>query len=349
MSNTYDNWKAITESDFVTLFIKTWFAFVATMRVLHPLHLTSDVLSGDGKYILKYKDAFATNYFPYMNFNAISDDFYKVYRDGMKIVSEKYTDFLFKDFFAICPQFNSEFMESLDGDANPDEFMKLTIRKNGNDSVRCILICTYKEYLQKLDQVHLPITIEVSYQPIFQQIVNKIRTKEISASETVIQSVFYSTLTTNILNALIGKIAGIQETIPIKGNRKLLGIFNQLSVFCNRVLQSLETSCTDPTIRNNNKLLYQIPYSNFLYRYEDGDSPKDGDQLSCYLWFVSFSYRLRNALFHEIIDPLDEEWQQIFKSAYLVLKQIVDGNIKFLQLTPESASEPTIPQSEDKL
>ena len=38
-------------------------------------------------------------------------------------------------------------------------------------------------------------------------------------------------------------------------------------------------------------------------------------------------YRLRNALFHEIIDPLDEEWQVIFKNAYLVLKEIVDLNI----------------------
>ena len=26
----YTNWRAITESDYVTMFIKTWFAFVAT-------------------------------------------------------------------------------------------------------------------------------------------------------------------------------------------------------------------------------------------------------------------------------------------------------------------------------
>lgn len=45
------------------------------------------------------------------------------------------------------------------------------------------------------------------------------------------------------------------------------------------------------------------------------------------LWFLDFVYRLRNALFHEIIDPLDEEWQAIFKNAYLVLKEIVDLNI----------------------
>lgn len=32
----YDNWKSITESDFVTLFIKTWFAFVSTLREMYP-------------------------------------------------------------------------------------------------------------------------------------------------------------------------------------------------------------------------------------------------------------------------------------------------------------------------
>lgn len=31
--------------------------------------------------------------------------------------------------------------------------------------------------------------------------------------------------------------------------------------------------------------------------------------------------------FTEIIDPLNEEWQLIFKNAYLVLKEIVDLNI----------------------
>ena len=30
----YEQWKAITESDFVTLFIKTWFTYIASLREL---------------------------------------------------------------------------------------------------------------------------------------------------------------------------------------------------------------------------------------------------------------------------------------------------------------------------
>lgn len=41
----YEQWKAITESDFVTLFIKTWFTFIAVLRELNP---DVDVLTADG-------------------------------------------------------------------------------------------------------------------------------------------------------------------------------------------------------------------------------------------------------------------------------------------------------------
>ena len=38
---------------------------------------------------------------------------------------------------------------------------------------------------------------------------------------------------------------------------------------------------------------------------------------------------MRNALVHEIIDPLDSFWQDIFKHSYLALKEILDGNINY--------------------
>ena len=46
-------------------------------------------------------------------------------------------------------------------------------------------------------------------------------------------------------------------------------------------------------------------------------------------WFLDFIVGLRNALFHEIINPLDVEWQLIFKNAYLALKMLLDTTIDF--------------------
>lgn len=34
---TYKNWKAVTEADFVSLFIKTWFAYISTLRVMFAM------------------------------------------------------------------------------------------------------------------------------------------------------------------------------------------------------------------------------------------------------------------------------------------------------------------------
>ena len=48
---TYKNWKAVTEADFVSLFIKTWFAYISTLRVMFP---EAQNTRGDGKYLYAY-------------------------------------------------------------------------------------------------------------------------------------------------------------------------------------------------------------------------------------------------------------------------------------------------------
>ena len=74
----------------------------------------------------------------------------------------------------------------------------------------------------------------------------------------------------------------------------------------------------------------QLPFNLFSKTYVDGLIHKEQAfydrllQANGIEWFAGFVYSLRNALFHEIISPLDEDWQSIFKSAYLILKKISD-------------------------
>lgn len=99
-------------------------------------------------------------------------------------------------------------------------------------------------------------------------------------------------------------------------------------------------------LRNTYELIQQRPLNYFQYHFDVDWLPQRDLSASekewfhklyetlrqnSILWFLDFVYRLRNALFHEIIDPLDEEWQIIFKNAYLVLKEIVDLNILEIQ------------------
>jgi hypothetical protein len=48
-------------------------------------------------------------------------------------------------------------------------------------------------------------------------------------------------------------------------------------------------------------------------------------------WFVDFVYKLRNILFHAIIDPFDPEWCEIVKYSYLGLHELLEENIKILK------------------
>ena len=87
----------------------------------------------------------------------------------------------------------------------------------------------------------------------------------------------------------------------------------------------------DPLAASNSyAIIYQVPFNGFdrldrenLYATRRGEyAPLMATK--AVEWFADYVYALRNALFHEIISPLDEEWQAIFKSAYLLLKQVSD-------------------------
>ena len=87
----------------------------------------------------------------------------------------------------------------------------------------------------------------------------------------------------------------------------------------------------DPlAVSNSYAIIYQVPFNDFgrldrenLYATHRGEyAPLMATK--AVEWFADYVYALRNALFHEIISPLDEEWQAIFKSAYLLLKQVSD-------------------------
>lgn len=102
--------------------------------------------------------------------------------------------------------------------------------------------------------------------------------------------------------------------------------------------------------RDTYEIVTQLPINYFQYHFDVSLIPQKeltGSEKSWFnkltekmrdksvLWFLDFVYRLRNALFHEIIDPLNSDWQLVFKNAYLVLKEIVDLNIKYIESNRE--------------
>lgn len=139
------------------------------------------------------------------------------------------------------------------------------------------------------------------------------------------------------------------------GKRLLVKIGNLEKRIISLIWQIFDLNAKDETFktpdemgrsRNTYELIQQRPLNYFQYHFDVNLTPQrdlsasekewfrklhESRRQNSVLWFLDFVYRLRNALFHEIIDPLDEEWQVIFKNAYLVLKEIVDLNIAAIE------------------
>ena len=323
----YNNWKVITESDFLTLFIKTWFAFVSTLREMHPAEIPYYQATGDSRYITPYKEAFSQNISYLLTYTEIEHNLYEVYRHGMKIIAERYPRFIVDDFYGLNYAYTSTASEdfALEGGFN-GEFV-CTIKCANTETVTATIMCTDKAYRAKMVPDYVPIGISVDYSSILSSIVQNIENKQFVLTEASLTERFYELLFDALSNAFFVEISKAKASIPEKGNKRFLRVFDAMQAFCTRAINAEKASCLNPEYGAEHKLLSQLPITNYLNHVQDGMEMTLADKEKAYLWFIGFVYRLRNALFHEIIDPLNDEWQVIFKNAYHVLKQIVDQNI----------------------
>lgn len=323
----YNNWKSITESDFVTLFIKTWFAFISTLREMYPAEIPYYQATGDSRYISPYKREFSQNIAYRLNYTDIKYNFYEVYKHGMKIIADRYPRFIVDDFYSLNLSFKETVSEEFSlGGSFSGKFI-CTVKCATAKTLTATIMCTDKSYRTKIAKNHVPIDISVDYSDILTTLIREIEDKQFVLTEVSLIDRFYEKLFDAIFNAFFAEINSAKSSIPEKGNKRFLKIFDAMLAFCARALNATKASCLNPEFGAEHKLLSQMPISNFLHSIEDGEEMTATDKEKAYLWFIGFIYRLRNALFHEIIDPLNDEWQVIFKNSYHVLKQIVDQNI----------------------
>ena len=341
----YDNWKSITESDFVTLFIKTWFAFVSTLREMYPAEIPYYQATGDSRYISPYKREFSQNIAYHLNYADIKYHLYEVYKHGMKIIADRYPRFIVDDFYSLNLSFKETASEEFSLEGGFSGKFICTVKCASAETITATIMCTDKSYRTKVDKDYVPIGVSVDYSVILMAIVQEIEDRQFVLTEASLIERFYKKLFDAISDAFFSEINNAKTSIPEKGNKRFLKVFDAMLAFCARALNAMKASCLNAQFGAEHKLLSQMPITNFLQSIEDGEEMTLADKEKAYLWFISFVYRLRNALFHEIIDPLNDEWQVIFKNSYHVLKQVVDQNIwrlkqlKLLPLASQAAVE----------
>lgn len=332
----YEQWKAVTESDFVTLFIKTWFTFIAVLRELNPdveVFTKDGMPRGDKPFLNAYKEGIM----PFVQKNINTDDFaqelFAMYPISMRKVMDVFPQYFFQTFFQINREFSyEEKTVDLDKDGNLKERYQAKLHIVDKHILKFYLgICgqfrttKYNESVKK----------EIDLRPIIRTIVEKHRYQNLVIKETQFMHDFYDAVMREILDNLRHYIDVI---LPKKGfNQTVTGKIKDACLRLDAALR-LRFECNykyphevDPLAAPNSyAIIYQVPFNGFsrLDR-ENIYAIRRGEYAPLIVtkavnWFADYVYALRNALFHEIISPLDEEWQGIFKSAYLLLKQVSD-------------------------
>ena len=109
LDKTYKNWKAVTEADFVSLFIKTWFAYISTLRIMFPEAYNR---RGDGKYLNTYKDYYRRiGSKKFVVDESIMSSVEQLYREGRKVIMEQYPEYYLWDFYRINEEFEYSFKD----------------------------------------------------------------------------------------------------------------------------------------------------------------------------------------------------------------------------------------------
>ena len=325
----YDNWKAVTEADFVTLFIKTWFAFVSTLRELYPQARTYYEATGDSPFVKAYKEEFADKfYFLCPLTPGVEQSLHNTYKAGLKIISEKYPRFLVDDFYHVNLSYSNKIEEAFSSTGGYSGNLSLSIKCASKEYVKIVLRCSDSKFLTKAGEEPVLIDKEVHYKGILDSFVEDLEKNPGTVDENELIAFFYDALFQIVIDDLISVISEKQSALPDKGFSQVKQVYAVIQSFCSRAVDTMRNSCMDPAVRAEHKLLSQAPTTDFLQSFGGMTS---SDEKNAYLWFVGFVYRLRNALFHEIINPLDPSWQLVFKNAYLVLKQVVDANISRLK------------------
>ena len=341
MSNVYDNWKIVTETDFVTLFIKTWFAYIATLRKMFPEDYNRQ---GDKKYLNSYKRYFNTEgYKKLVIDDIVMQEIEHVYKEGRNIILKQYPEYYFEDFYKININLKYTYR-----DVSPKNSDGLIISiKHREKGIFSYLLCfwgkvrnqNYNEKIKgkfNLRQIVLDQkekigenTTEYEYMT---NVFSDLKTQIISDIENKFTEKIREELTKSVKNKYISLKERIKTNIMSLANlnTKLINEFTFEEI-------------SYP--KNEYCFLEQNPINYFLYYRDNNIYPSrkmesveeqyfnkliSDMRINSINWFLDFVYRLRNALFHEIIDPFEEEWQIIFKNAYLILKDLVEINIKYL-------------------
>ncbi|WP_433811436.1 hypothetical protein [Flavobacterium johnsoniae] len=316
--NRFRNWQNSVDIDYLSLYIKTWFAFLSTVQELHPEAING---SGDGSVISVYKDNVGI---PVKFVDVMLPHIEKVYTIGNNIIQQDVPFSYYVNFYKTDKTF------VLDKECELTKF-----RKVGNQQIhyKSFIKVEYKDKLSGQSKPNFLITVK-SDQPKFYDtlacyhlIINIELSKfideiGIDGSNRIFKSKdeCIELIEKSLKDTLHQKVNEFEIAEDEKEERK--GYCNGLLV---PLLQILRQDFSNDAVFNH------MPLKGFPDAYDI-----DRNKIKVLNWFISFNYQIRNLLFHSLIDPFNPEWLRLFKHAYLALKELVEHNIEKIERQAEA-------------
>jgi hypothetical protein len=308
----YLNWLSLIETDYITMFIKTWFTFLASLQELANQGIINNI-NNTNKEDRQILEGYKSKLFEDISIQ-IDDDFkknvLKAYLQAKEYALS--SDNFLKDYFEIFYSYNETYSQEFEY-TYKGKTTKLTLTFFVNSREKHIKIVLEDErrkfkdfFAEQKIETGFNLSEEVKNSRIFEEkamLINKILSVVRQKAQTIVDN-----------NSRLND-RGKQRRINFLNDECLKDIKRKLD-------EELDIKSIFP-LKPNNAIAN-------LSTLEVSNKPQLFDE-DLTKWFIDFAYKLRNILFHFIIDPMDKDWQLLFKHAYLALKHLTEENIRLLQ------------------
>ena len=291
---TYENWLVSLDSDNFSMFVKTWFAFLASVRELVLAQAREEEKAtlvdahGDKKFLESYKKGLSSIELTQI----MQDNILEAFASSREVVRAEYPEYYFQTYYKKIAPFSFCKKESISLGGLQYKF-DVDVR---TDSLFFGILVESEKVSQKLQSKYIRSEIPISLLP-----------------GTMIdnQGDFYAHIKARLQDGLFKQIRS--SIRPVEADR----IKKNLAALCQfLVSQHLSSDAGGVDL-----------YNSTFHVWCDEHKIVDMDLKE---WFIGFCYSLRNVLFHRTIDPFDNRWSGVMKSCYQGLREFLLANIKIL-------------------
>lgn len=293
--NKHTHWLESLESDNFSIFIKTWFAFLATVHRLVIAYASEEertdlaLFKGDKLFLDKFKSLYSR-----IELNDLSKKYiWDVFQKSHQVILNDYPQYFYPTYYK---KFESE-----------DIFIKEP----------CCVTVNRRKMSYRLDVLlkdgALKIGVLFTDSYVYEHLHKRYEYKSLKI-ETLPDihllicqpDTFYDYIRNAICDKLIINIKDPKES----------SFYSKMLEKISAIIQQIDQSLKNVDLHR--KIF--VPWC-------DEKDIFDNDYKE---WFFYFSYQLRNILFHRIIDPFDIRWSNIMKYCYQGLRELLLENIRLL-------------------